>query len=63
MRGVRIDHQYEIAPRQPAAGLEDEVVPDLDQRLVAAALLAAGALGGNEGGVEWQRPELDRPKE
>ena len=51
-REAAVAHQHEVAPRQPAACLQGELASDIQQRFVAATLLAAGALGGDQRGEE-----------
>ncbi len=60
-REAAIAHQDEVAPRQPEAGLESELASDVEQRLVATAPFATGALRRHQRGQERQGPDASRP--
>ncbi len=60
-RKAAVADQHEVAPGSPAACLQGELTADIEQRLVAATPLAAGALGRDQCGEEGQRPDPFSP--
>lgn len=60
-REAAVGDEHEIAARQPTPRLKDHLPPDVEWRPVSAALLAAGALRGDESRQEWQRPDPPGP--